>query len=134
MRRTALARVLRSNDPSILVLQLAVVSIVLTLVTGPSAALFCEIWCAPAELATTGCHNPDPGASVSVTTDDTCDRPMFPTFSREDFRHVRSAPDLLPGIVVPDSLHAHHARGACAASRTARCSNCDHPPLTALRL
>jgi hypothetical protein len=134
MGRIALAQVLRSNNPSIPVLQLAVVSIVLTLVTGPSAALLCEVWCAPAEVSTAGCHHPRPGTSASVTTDDTCDAPMFLALSREDFRYVRSAPAPLPGIVVPDSLHAHHARGACAASRTARGSNCDHPPLTALRL
>jgi hypothetical protein len=48
--------------------------IALMLTLGPDVSLFCKTWCDPVEAASTGCHQPDQGASASVASDRDCDR------------------------------------------------------------
>jgi hypothetical protein len=85
------------------VLQAAVLSIVLTLATGPSAALLCKTWCIPQAVQANGCHHLAPTASTSVSAHDTCDDlgPGLAPYVREDMRRGVSVPDVAHAIVVP---------------------------------
>lgn len=83
-------------------LQAAVLSIVLTLATGPSAALLCKTWCTPQAVQANGCHKMAPTASTKVGGHDTCDDlglGLAP-YIREDMRRGVSVPDVAHAILV----------------------------------
>jgi hypothetical protein len=80
-----------------------VLSIVLTLAAGPSAALLCRMLCDPQAAATDGCHHTTAAASTSVASQDTCDDRGLSVagFVREDVRRCGPAPERHCAVSVP---------------------------------
>jgi hypothetical protein len=78
-----------------------VVSIVLTVVAGPSAAMLCRAWCSAHAATVNGCNHSTPTAWTNVVADDTCDDVWIgaAAFVREDVGGV-SAPDGHRAVVV----------------------------------
>ena len=70
-------------------------SIVLTLAVGPSAPLFCKVWCDSQQAAAAGCHHEDGTGSPGVAGDNQCDdRPVgLVGFVRDDGRRAADALD-----------------------------------------
>jgi hypothetical protein len=84
------------------VFRAAVLSIVLTLAVGQSAALLCRVWCDPHQAATTGCHHQGPTTSASVSGDDNCANVVLSAaFVREDVRREASGPAAWQVVAVP---------------------------------
>ena len=76
-------------------LRAAIVSFVLTLAAGPSAPLFCEVWCNSQEAASAGCQHEDGTGTPGITGNDDCDGVPAGVigFVREDVRRAAAAPD-----------------------------------------
>ena len=81
----------------------AILSIVLTLVTGPNAVLFCKLWCVPHEAAATACHHDDATTSPSVTSDHNCGNVVLriAVVIREGVRRGVSAPGAQHAVLIP---------------------------------
>jgi hypothetical protein len=101
------------------VLRAVVLSIVLTLTVGQSAALLCNVWCHPVE-GTTAAECGHPNTSPRVTSNDECKDAMLAPIAvvREEGRRGSSAPLAQPEVVV--------SRLAFVAAAVAASS--DHPP------
>jgi hypothetical protein len=96
-----LAQLLPLSVASTYVFRAAVVSIVLTLAVGQSAALLCSVWCHPPKVATGACEHQHQATLPSVTGNDSCTQLAGATaFVREDVRRGASAPDAQDGAVV----------------------------------
>jgi hypothetical protein len=96
-----LAQLLPLSVTSTYVFRAAVVSIVLTLAVGQSAALLCSVWCHPPKVATGACEHQHQATLPSVTGNDSCTQLAGATaFVREDVRRGASAPDAQDGVVV----------------------------------
>jgi hypothetical protein len=97
-----LAQLLRSPLASTYVFRAAVVSIVLTLAAGQSAALLCSVWCHPPEAGTDACEHQHQATLPSATGNDSCTQLAagVTAFVREDVQRGVSAPDAKHGVVV----------------------------------
>ena len=90
-----------------IVFRAVVLSIVLTLVAGPEAALLCRGWCQSQSAAASACHRERPSAASTVISGDKacadCDKVGIGAvqFVREDMRRSVSAPDAVHAIVDP---------------------------------
>jgi hypothetical protein len=84
------------------VFRAAVVSIVLTLAAGQSAALLCSVWCHPPEAGTDACEHQHQATLPSATGNDSCTQLAagVTAFVREDVQRGVSAPDAKHGVVV----------------------------------
>jgi hypothetical protein len=117
--------------------RIAVLSFVLTLAAGPSAALLCRTGCDPQGAAASGRPHHDPSTSPSVVGDDSCDNVALGPAAvlREDVRRGVSAPDAGHAILVPRYQLADVTSNARPGREPGREWSLDHRPLsTALRL
>jgi hypothetical protein len=117
------------------VFRILVVSFALTLAASPSAAVLCDVWCAPPDAATTECHDPHTSTSPRVTAGETCEPTSLAswTFVR-GYSAGTQAPKLLPAILIPGFRLALPAGDARAVSFAFRSSPFAPPPLNALRI
>jgi hypothetical protein len=93
-KRDSLVRVLPSRLTSINVFRAALLSIVLTLAGGQSAALFCGVWCHSDEGAAGACEHPTEPTLPGIITSDECTvSSNAPVFVREDARRTSAATD-----------------------------------------
>ena len=80
----------------------AVLSIVATLLAGPSASLVCSAWCHPLVATSATCEHPNEAASTVTATDNCPDIAAVTTaFVQEDVRRGVVAPDGQPSLNVP---------------------------------
>ncbi|HEX2344687.1 MAG TPA: hypothetical protein VHI98_29730 [Vicinamibacterales bacterium] len=114
-----------------------VLSIVLTLMAGPSASILCKAWCDPADAAAQGCHHRDASTSPALTGTDDCDNPVFTraVLVKEDVRRSVSSPDTRQALIVPRYQYFASASGTHIWDEPGRGSPLAQPPLvTALRI
>jgi hypothetical protein len=125
----------KANERS--VLRATVLSIVLTLTTGPNLGVLCKVWCDPAEAATAGCHHEHGNRSASLAGTDDCGHVVFSraVLVKEDARDGLSSSNTRHAAVVPryrypastSETHLGDEPG-CAWPLAKR------PPVTALRI
>ena len=80
-----------------------VLSIVLTVVAGPSASLLCSTWCHPKTAAASECHHENSSTTPRVAGDESCNNVVLLAAAvlREDVRRGVSSPDANQAIPVP---------------------------------
>lgn len=81
-------------------LRATILSVVLFLITGPSASLLCGAWCPRVSVAS-HCHHEEGGSTARLASDDACDgaTQTTSTFLKEDLR-TGSSHDAAPSVAV----------------------------------
>lgn len=114
-----------------------VLSIVLTLVAGPTATTLCKAWCDPAEAAAQGCHHNDASTSATLSGTGDCANPLFTAavLVREDVRRSIVSPDTHQGLIVTRYRYSDSTSGTHVRDEPGRGSPLPQRPLvTALRI
>ena len=113
-----------------------VLSIVLTLTAGPSAALVCRTVCHPEAAAASGCHDEAPVSSATVAGNDSCDDVVLgAAILPIEAGRASTSPGANHAVVVMPFQLANSTTQPRAGQEPARARSLDHRPLsTALRI
>ena len=114
-----------------------VLSIVLSVVVGPSVSLLCRTWCHQETAAASGCHHENPSTTPSVAGDESCNNVVLGAAAvlREDVRRGVSSPEANQAIPVPRYQFAPSTIDACLGFGSGRDWPLKNRPLvTALRI